>query len=72
MNEQEQTVVLSLPMQAVNVVMAGLGKLPLEVALGVHQHIATEVNRQMQEAQAKSQEAMAKAATQKDSQNAQP
>ncbi|MFM7011744.1 MAG: hypothetical protein ACKO0Z_20840 [Betaproteobacteria bacterium] len=53
MNEQVQTVVLSLPLQAVEVIMAGLGKLPLETSLAVHQHIANEVNRQLQEAQAK-------------------
>ena len=71
MNEQE-TVVLSLPLQAINTIMAGLGKLPLEAALGVHQHIASEVNRQLQEADAKAKEAMAKAATPKEAQNAQP
>lgn len=69
MNEQAQTVILSLPIQAVEIVMAGLGKLPLETALAVHQHIAGEVNRQMQEAQAKAKAALdaaAKAATPKE------
>ena len=71
MNE-EQTVVLSLPLQAINTIMAGLGKLPLEVSIGVHQHIASEVNRQMQEAEAKAKEAAAKDATPKEAQNAKP
>ena len=64
MNEQAQTVVLSLPLQAIEIIMAGLGKLPLETSLGVHQHITNEVNRQLQEA-------AAKAATPKEAKDAQ-
>ena len=63
--ENQQTIALALPVQAIEVVLAGLGKLPLETSIGVHQHIVSETQRQLQEAQAK-------AATPKEAADAQP
>lgn len=50
MNEQ-QNITLSLPVEAVQVVMAGLEQLPLGRAIGLYQHIAGETQRQIAEAQ---------------------
>ena len=78
---QQPNIALSLPVQAIEVVLAGLGKLPLETSIGVHQHIVSETQRQLQEAQAKvpkaaalakTPKAVAVAATQKEEANAQP
>lgn len=69
MSEQQPNISLALPIEAVQIVLAGLGKLPLETSLGVHQHIVGETQRQIQEATAMAQndlEAAAKAATPKE------
>lgn len=71
-NQAQQTISLALPVHAIEVVLAGLGKLPLETAIGVHQRIVSETQRQLQEAQAKTPKAVAMAATQKEAANAQP
>ena len=70
--ENQQTISLALPVQAIDIVLAGLGKLPLETSIGVHQHIVGETQRQLQEAQAKTPKAVAKAATPKEAADAQP
>jgi len=60
-NQTQQTISLALPVQAIEVVLAGLGKLPLETSIGVHQHIVGETQRQIQEAQDKAQKEAADA-----------
>jgi hypothetical protein len=50
---QQPTVSLALPIPAIQLVMTALGKLPLETSLPLYQHIASETERQMQEAAVK-------------------
>jgi hypothetical protein len=48
MNDEVKTVNLTFDINSVNIILAGLGKLPLEGALPVFESIHKQVNGQMQ------------------------
>ena len=50
MNDEVKTVNLTFDINSVNIILAGLGKLPLEGALSVFESIHKQVNEQMQQA----------------------
>ena len=50
MNDEVKTVNLTFDINSVNIILAGLGKLPLEGALPVFESIHKQVNEQMQPA----------------------
>ena len=50
MNEEVKTVNLVFDINAVNIILAGLGKLPLEHGLKVFESVHKQVNAQMEQA----------------------